>query len=98
MLDYKKEYRRWLTSDALSAGENFVLGIIYIGIGFRVNAKLTSQIVEHRHSGFLLWGCAARSFGCRAGLQQYTLNIICFFCKNVNRSTAKSSQNTFFLP
>ena len=66
MLDYKKEYRRWLTSDALSAGERAELQAI----------SGDEKEIESRFYGPLEFGTAGLRGTMKVGLHQMNLHVI----------------------
>ena len=66
MLDYKKEYRRWLTSDALSAEEKAELQAI----------SGDEKEIESRFYGPLEFGTAGLRGTMKVGLHQMNLHVI----------------------
>ena len=68
MLDYKKEYRRWLTSDALSTEEKAELQAI----------SGDEKEIESRFYGPLEFGTAGLRGTMKVGLHQMNLHVICW--------------------
>ena len=66
MLDYKKEYRRWLTSDALSTGEKAELQAI----------SGDEKEIESRFYGPLEFGTAGLRGTMKVGLHQMNVHVI----------------------